>query len=105
MVRVEINLKSTPAWIKVTGHCGNHFQHKIVCSAVSTLVQSLYLGLKKVLKLPVRGIIKSGKFIVILPEIGENKKREVQFALEVFILSVKSIAKIYKYVKLVEVRG
>lgn len=105
MVRVEINLKATPAWIKVTGHCGNHLQDKIVCGAISTLVQSLYLGLKKVLNLRVRGIIKSSKFILILPDIGEEKKREVQFALAVFSLSVKSIAKEYNCVKLVEVRG
>lgn len=105
MVRVEINLKATPGWIKVTGHCGSHLQDKIVCGAISTLVQSLYLGLNKVLNLRVRGIIKSGKFILILPDIGEEKKREVQFALAVFSLSVKSIAKEYKCVKLVEVRG
>jgi len=105
VVRVEINLKATPAWIKVTGHCGNHLQEKIVCGSISTLVQSLYFGLKKVLNLPVRGIIKSGKFIIILPAVGEEKKREVQFALAVFSLSVKSVAKQYKCVKLVEVRG
>lgn len=78
----------------------------IVCSALSSIIQSTALGLKEVLELKIdmQRNDDKGYFKVVLPrEINEDKSDKAQVLLTTLYLSVKDLAKGYsKYIKLEE---
>lgn len=102
MVIVRFCLKSNYAWVSVKGHCGYSLRNRLVCASLSTLVQSLWLGLKDVLGLEVCGIIRVGRARIFLKDIPTQKKNEVNFAFITFIKSIEILSKEYKCIKILK---
>ena len=88
--------------IEATGHSGYAESGRdIVCSAVSTLMQNLAVGLTEVLKLSPKVIIDE-QIPHICVELNE-KNEQAQILMQTTLLSLKEIAKGYSnYTKIKE---
>ncbi len=105
MVKVKVYLNTDSAWVVIRGHCGSSLKERLVCTTVSALTQNLFFGLKDVLKIEVRGIILSGRTKINLTTIPAEKAREVVYAFESYAKSVEKLAKEFKCIKLIKLRG
>ena len=92
--------------LEATGHSGYAEQGSdIVCSAVSTLMQNLAVGLTEVLKLDPRVIIDEQipHMSVSLESINEEQEQSAQVLMQTTLLSLKEIASGYSnYIKIKE---
>ena len=88
-----------------SGHTGyGNRGYDIVCSALSSIIQSCALGLRDVVKAPIKidRNDEEGYFkVVLLDNMSKDKRDKSQILLETLLLSVKDLAKNYsKYIKL-----
>ena len=89
--------------IEATGHSGYaEAGSDIVCSAVSTLMQNLALGLEEVLKLSPKVIIDE-QIPHMCVELSESSNEQAQVLMQTTLLSLKEVAKGYSnYIKIKE---
>ena len=107
---IYINIKKKDKYIQTieaVGHSGYAESGKdIVCSAVSTLMQSLILGLEKVLK--IQPSVEMDENVPIIKvetnlDIDENTQSHVQVLMKTTRLGLKDIADSYpKFIKIKE---
>lgn len=77
----------------VQGHAGfNHSGPDIVCAAVSSLVQSAFLGLDKYLHLNLECELRTGFFELILKDIPTKESEAI---LNTMLLGINKIAEMY----------
>ena len=92
--------------IEATGHSGYAEAGKdIVCSAVSTLMQSLAVGLTEVVQIPVDIKIDEefAHMHISIADKHNTKMRDAQILMHTTALSIKAVADGYtKYIKIKE---
>ena len=93
--------------LEATGHSGYAESGKdIVCSAVSTLMQSLLNGLLEVVKItPKFNIDEDLAHMSISVDINEKKMKDIQILMQTTYLALKSIQQGYhKFIKIKEMQ-
>lgn len=91
--------------VKVTanGHTGYAETEDIVCSALSSIMQTAVLGLLRVANIPVRYKIldDKGSLEMELPELSDTERRDADMILETMFLGIADLYEGYsEYVKL-----
>ena len=94
--------------IEATGHsCFRESGNDIICSAVSTILESLINGLTEIIKIKANYNI-DGKiphlFVGIDKTMEKSKMRDAQILMQTTLLGIKSVAKEFssKYIKIQE---
>lgn len=91
--------------VEVSGHSGYDEAGKdIVCSAVSAVVQTAYLGLNEVAGIEVMNKIEDGYLFMCVPdELNSKQKRDAFIILNTMLMGLKSIEQGYgRYVSIVD---
>ena len=103
---IVIKEKQTIKTIEATGHSGYAEEGKdIVCSAVSTLMETLANGLTEVVKADVKVIVDENipHLSVTLTERDKEKCKSAQVLMRTTLLGIKGVADGYsKFIKIKE---
>ena len=105
MTKVEIFRKNgNIIGYKASGHSGYSEQGSdIICSAISTSLQTTLIGIQEVLKLKVDFKINDGFLDVDLKNISQDKLTQTNILTEAMAIFLKELTKQYpKYIRLVE---
>ena len=101
-----IKKNQTVKTIEATGHSGYAEEGQdIVCSAISTLMQTLANGLTEFVKADVKVVVdeQTPHLSVTLCEVNQDKIKFAQMLMQTTILSLKEIANGYsKFIKIKE---